>query len=120
MKRHCPAPPCCALPCGHVFHYFCLRKPLSQGAEAMDFKRINFGFANCPKCRTLLSHPALEDKLGPLRAIKAKVDNSICKSVDAVDPPVTPTALAKETLTSCTAKARCSVSSRFKKVVSSV
>ena len=67
------AGPCCALPCGHVFHYFCLRKPLSQGAEAMDFKRINFGFANCPKCRTLLSHPALEDKLGPLRAIKAKV-----------------------------------------------
>eukprot|EP01112_Ceratiomyxa_fruticulosa_P019235 TRINITY_DN626_c0_g1_i2.p1 TRINITY_DN626_c0_g1~~TRINITY_DN626_c0_g1_i2.p1 ORF type:complete len:753 (+),score=87.02 TRINITY_DN626_c0_g1_i2:295-2553(+) len=54
--------PCIQLECGHVFHYECVRKKVSNGGSG---KRITFGFLDCALCQRRMSHPALEADMKP-------------------------------------------------------
>lgn len=64
------AAPCVLLRCGHLFHYACVRKKLS---ERWPHARITFGFMNCPLCKQHIEHPLLEDLLQPIRKLKDEI-----------------------------------------------
>jgi len=63
--------PTIELGCGHMFHYECIKKKLS---EKWPGARITFGFMNCPLCNDTISHPALLPELEPMLALKATVE----------------------------------------------
>jgi E3 ubiquitin-protein ligase MYCBP2 len=60
------ASPCIQLDCGHVFHYDCIAKKVSnKWAGAM----ITFGYLDCPLCKKRVSHPSLAAELQPALAL---------------------------------------------------
>lgn len=62
--------PVLQLGCGHAFHAECLRGQLSA---RWNGPVISFGFTQCPSCRAMMEHEALEDLLAPLRELRASV-----------------------------------------------
>jgi len=62
--------PAIKLKCGHVFHYTCVKSKLKKRWPAA---RINFGFSECPLCKHIIEHPALEGDMKPIRDLKAAV-----------------------------------------------
>ncbi|KAI6241073.1 RCR-type E3 ubiquitin transferase [Aphelenchoides fujianensis] len=62
--------PCVRLGCGHYFHFACVRTVLEK---RWNGPRIVFRFMQCPLCKQMIEHPALESLLAPLRAIHEDV-----------------------------------------------
>lgn len=56
------AAPCVQLSCGHFFHFECAKSKVSNGWSG---SRITFGYLECPLCKQLMRHPALDPVLGP-------------------------------------------------------
>lgn len=97
--------PCIKLDCGHVFHYSCIRKKLSERWPSRTCittlytyiagARITFGFSDCPLCKQPIAHTSLQDLLGPIILLKKEVESKatqrleyegLSKSDDITDP----------------------------------
>ena len=67
--------PCIQLSsCGHVFHAECLEALV---AARWNGPRIDFGFLNCPMCKTRMEAPELDAVLAPLRELEAKMEGKL-------------------------------------------
>jgi E3 ubiquitin-protein ligase MYCBP2 len=58
--------PCLRLACGHVFHAQCMQRMVRCG---YDGPAIRFGCLQCPLCRAIVQHPALEADVAPMRRL---------------------------------------------------
>jgi len=55
--------PSIMLGCGHIFHYLCVRRLLSQKWQSSN---ITFGFTECPICHRRMEHVALKEETDPM------------------------------------------------------
>lgn len=62
--------PAVKLKCGHVFHYTCIK---SKVRKKWSSARIHFGFLNCPLCKKIVDHPALNKDIKPYLKLKQLV-----------------------------------------------
>jgi hypothetical protein len=60
------AAPCVQLTCGHFFHFECVKSKITKGWSG---SRITFGYLECPLCKQLIRHPALDSVLRPTLAL---------------------------------------------------
>lgn len=65
------AKPCISLTgCGHLFHYDCAKKKLTEGWPTAV---ISFAFMDCPLCNVRMDHPSLQKQLKPLLELEKYV-----------------------------------------------
>ena len=75
--------PCSQLSCGHIFHTNCLVNLLKSKWTTL---KISFGFMKCPCCNHKIELKGLSKpiaaELGPLMALKMKVDKLAMKTAE--------------------------------------
>lgn len=74
--------PCIQVQCGHVFHFGCVRDRLEAKWPG---QRVGFNFLTCPLCNTEMMHPALQDLLEPVFAMRDSIFEKIRKRIEVED-----------------------------------
>eukprot|EP01113_Clastostelium_recurvatum_P041088 TRINITY_DN6477_c0_g1_i3.p1 TRINITY_DN6477_c0_g1~~TRINITY_DN6477_c0_g1_i3.p1 ORF type:complete len:826 (-),score=144.28 TRINITY_DN6477_c0_g1_i3:48-2417(-) len=71
--------PCLQLNCGHVFHASCVHTKL---AKKWPTPRITFGFAECPLCKTQISHPSLIQEVAAISKLHEEVQTKALQRLE--------------------------------------
>jgi len=72
------AAPAVMLDCGHLFHYECVRKRISEGWPT---PQITFGFLECPLCNMRITAPILDKSMQPMRKLYRELEHMAHKQL---------------------------------------